>query len=570
MNNRVNRILLPLAAALWLSLAQAQAQNGSDTGVEPQAAETASQQAQTVRKLQAIKNALDDRREQVRNLLELLQSATESDQDRIREKIAIQQQRIRELSDSFEKTAVAGASLPAFDGDKKERFDWQAELVQIARPILDSLKDATAKPRRIAELQTSVDLYRQQLEVAARALDVLSRFRGTELPPEVAEGIEDITATWRRRKSEIELLLKADSEELRFLQSQETEFFETMGSTVYEFILGRGLTLLIALLAGLLVWYGMRTLRRLARGRPRGARQSSQAAQIRLLMYAYHLLSMVLITLAVLSVFYIRGDVLLLSLSIIALVMLALSLWRFLPGYVQEARLLLNAGAAREGERVDYNGLPFRIDSLNLHSELRNPELDGYLRLPLAALAQLNSHPPVSESWFPTSNGDYVLLPDGNFGQVLEQTVELVRLKVLSSQMQYRSADFMQLELKNLTRDGFGLAVVFGIDYEHQPIALEQVSARFEQGLRQAFDAAGYGDDLAGLLVDFKQAAASSLDYLVYASFDGARASSYFSIERLIQQSCVDICNREGWGIPFTQVTVHQAANDGADQARPA
>jgi hypothetical protein len=40
---------------------------------------------------------------------------------------------------------------------------------------------------------------------------------------------------------------------------------------------------------------------------------------------------------------------------------------------------------------------------------------------------------------------------------------------------------------------------------------------------------------------------------------EGNVAASYFTIARLIQQTCVDICNHEGWVIPFAQVTIHQA-----------
>jgi len=40
---------------------------------------------------------------------------------------------------------------------------------------------------------------------------------------------------------------------------------------------------------------------------------------------------------------------------------------------------------------------------------------------------------------------------------------------------------------------------------------------------------------------------------------DGRSADSYFAIRRMIQQTCVDICNQEGWVIPFAQLTVHQA-----------
>ena len=76
-----------------------------------------------------------------------------------------------------------------------------------------------------------------------------------------------------------------------------------------------------------------------------------------------------------------------------------------------------------------------------------------------------------------------------------------------------------------------------------------------------AFAASDYADDLKDLRVAFNAASASSLDYLIYASMNGNSAASYFVIERLIQQTCVDICNQQGWIIPFTQVTLHQAEN---------
>ncbi len=543
-----------LAASLVVSPLQAQTET-ADAAVD----------RQTVRKLQAIKSALDERREQVQLLLQRVAEADRVDQPALRAEIAELQQRIRELSESFEKTAIDGISLRAFAKKGDEVFDWRSEMLQIARPVFDSLKDATAKPRRIAELRAAIDSQNQQLALSDEAIASLARYQQAELPPAVAVGLADLSRAWQARRDEVSLAIRAANSELAFLESEEDRLFENMGSTVYEFILGRGLTLVLALVTGLVVWYLLRSLRRLSRGwRPAGQSETS-AARIRLLLYAYHLLSVVLVTLSVLSVFYVRGDVLLLSLAIIALIMLALGVWRFLPGYIQEARLLLNAGAAREGERVVYDGLPFRIASLNLYSELRNPELGGVLRLPLATLAQLSSRPFTSEDWFPTSSGDYVLLPDGNCGQVLEQTVELVRLKVMGSLLQYASADFIQLGARNLSREGFGIALVFGIDYAHQAIALDQVPASFKSSLEQAFADAGFGEDLKSLLVEFKEAGTNSLDYVIYVTLDGRSASSYFAIGRLIQQTCVEVCNREGWGIPFTQITLHQAApGDGA------
>jgi len=557
-SHRVYGGLLSVLLATLLYLPALQAQTAA-TAEAPASVNAQSQDAQLVRRLQAIRASLEGKREQVRNLLETLQTADESRRADLRQRIEQLQQEIRDLADTFERTASNGLNLRALDDTEKQTLDWRDELIQIARPILDSLKDATQKPRRIAELQTSIDLYGQQLEQTRKAIESLTRFDGMQPPPNVEAGLKELETAWRRRQEDIENALSISRNELQFVESEDGRVFETMGSVTYDFILGRGLTLLLAIVAGIALWFLMRLLRRSVSHGWRVARAGEQPARVRLLLYGYHLLTIVMVTLAVLSVFYLRGDLLLLSLAMVALVMLALGVWRFLPGYIQEARLLLNAGSARQGERVIYDGLPFRIESLNLYSELRNPELEGRLRLPLAALAGLTSRPEGDESWFPCRPGDYLLLPGGDFAEVLRQTIELVQVRILGSLVQYSSTDFLRLNARNLTREGFGLVVVFGIDYRHQHDALGRIPEGIDAGLRKAFAESDYAEQLQSLTVEFKAAGASSLDYLVYASLNGQAAAAYFKLGRLIQQTCVDICNRENWVIPFAQLTIHQA-----------
>ncbi len=525
-----------------------------------------SRQAQNVRKLLTIKLALEEKRARIRELLEQLGSADEVDQAKIRAQISSLRELINDLTSSFENIAVNGANLRNLQGDSSEELSWHDELMQVARPLLNSLKEATAKPRRIEELRREIDLYQQQFEVTRRAITSLAQFDRAEVPPAVAKSLADIAATWRERGRDIERSLELASSDLQHLESMDIDLLATFIGIAHEFFLGRGLTLLIALLTGVGIWLLMRALRQLVRASRSGKRNSEHAARMRLLFYAYHLLTLVLISLTVLSVFYVRGDLLLLSLAIIALVMLALGTWRYLPRFVQEGRLLLNVGAARQGERVIYQGLPFRITSLNLSTELRNPELDGVVRLPLSALAGLISRPRSEDDWFPCRVGDYLLLADGSFAQVLQQGIEWVRIKVMGSIVQINSADFLRQMPRNLSREGFGIAVTFGIDYQHQQIALQKVPQRLHAGLGIAFAEATFGDDLKDLQVEFKTAAASSLDYLIYASMDGNSAASYFAIGRLIQKTCVDICNQEGWVIPFNQITVHQAQDQHLDE----
>jgi len=564
MNKKCILPVLTFLLAAFICLPAALAQSGSteNTSVEADSGDAQTEQAQlqqSIRRMLTIRLALEERRERVRNLLNKLGSADEAEAENIREEIAAHREMIEQLLTSFENTAVGGASLRALSGDEDRQLIWHEELAQIARPLLDSLKEATEKPRRIAELRSAIDRYERQLEVSRKAIESINRFDQLEMPAEVADGLRTLGDAWEKNRLDMQNSLKISREELRSLEVSETEVLQILGRVVQEFLLGSGLTLLLALITGLVVWLIMRGLRRLTRMWRRQAEQTQHAAKVRLLLYAYHLFTVALIALAVLTVFYVRGDLLLLSLGIITLAVLALGIWRFLPGYITEARLLLDVGAARERERIVYHGLPFRISHLNLYSELRNPELEGTIRLPLSELAQLTSRPATDESWFPSRSGDYVLLPDGRFGQVLKQTVELVQLKILGSIVQFASADFLNLNLQNLTREGFGLIATFGIDYQHQEISLERVPRRLRDAVADALESAGFGEDLRDLLVEFKSAGASSLDYLIYASMEGRCAASYFKLQRLLQQACVDVCNQEGWVIPFTQITVHQA-----------
>ena len=518
-----------------------------------------SQHAQNIRKLLTIKEALEEKRARIRDLVEKLGSADEVDQEKLRRLITAMRQTITDLEFSFEHIAVSGASLRRLQDEPLQPLSWHDELMQVARPLLNSLKEATEKPRRIEELRREIDLYQQQLDVTRRAIDALARFDRQTLPPGVATGFTELAKTWQERSRDIERSLGLARGSLSSLESEDIDLLATFGGIAREFFLGRGLTLLIALLTGIAIWFSMRALRELVRAKRPSKQDSEQAARLRLLFYAYHLLTIILVALAVLSVFYARGDLLLLSLAIIALVMLALGTWRYLPRYIDEGRLLLNVGAAREGERVIYQGLPFRITSLNLYSELRNPELDGVIRLPLSALAQMISRPRGNDTWFPCRVGDYLLLADGSFAHVLQQSIEWVRLKVKGSIVQIATVDFLQQPARNLSVDGFGVAVTFGIDYQHQQIALQQVPEQLYAGISAAFAASDYADDLKDLKVTFKAASASSLDYLIYASMNANSAASYIVIGPLIQQACVDICNQQGWIIPFTQVTLHQA-----------
>jgi len=150
---------------------------------------------------------------------------------------------------------------------------------------------------------------------------------------------------------------------------------------------------------------------------------------------------------AIFVVIYQRGDVLLLGLMILLFVGLALGARHLLPRYVSEARLLLNIGPMREGERLLFRDLPWCIESINMYTVLKNPELTGELRIPLTTLDGIASRPVGDDPWFPTSPGDVVLIDNdpSQLAEVMDQNPDTVTLRERGGQTRViPSADFYQ------------------------------------------------------------------------------------------------------------------------------
>ena len=61
------------------------------------------------------------------------------------------------------------------------------------------------------------------------------------------------------------------------------------------------------------------------------------------------------------------------------------------------------------------------------------------------------------------------------------------------------------------------------------------------------------------LLKNFRINSVFGIDSEVLADFSGEVAPKYSQLHRAIQRICVNVCNKQSWIIPFTQITVHQA-----------
>lgn len=150
-------------------------------------------------------------------------------------------------------------------------------------------------------------------------------------------------------------------------------------------------------------------------------------------------------------------------------------------------------------------------------------------------------------------------MADGTYGKILNQTPEIVELVLLGgSHKTYPTLEFLKQNPNNISIN-FRLNVTFGIDYQHQAISTHNVPDTLQKMLMEELYKEGYEKDILNLNVEFREAGPSSLDLEVLADFSGRVAKDYNTLKRTVQKIFVEACNKHGWIIPFTQLTIHNA-----------
>lgn len=527
---------------------------------QEQAASTESRLLNTVDSLTIIQKSIDAKQEQLRELREKLKQPEDStEKQEIEQKITRLKLDVTSLQASFENLALGGINRSILNEQPDQQINWQEEIEQISRPLLSSLKELTAKPRQVDSLSRDIERLQNQIRVIDKALESINSLANQALPLVAAIPIKQLLIDWQQRKEDTQRKLEISQLKLDSLLTESETWQTSTGELITAFFQGRGLTLFLAIAISLIIWMISKGLIHLYWRWLYQTKHDIGMSHAPLLYYSYRLTMGIIIVFAILTVFYVRGDVLLLTLSLIALAGGALTLRQTLPRYAAEIRLLLGVGPVREDERVILDGVPLKVDSLSIYTILRNPALEGFIRMPLHEMNKHVSRPASKETWFPCQPGDHVLLASGSLAKVIRQTIELVEVAVVDSIMQLRTRDFIEQNVRNLTREGFGIACTFGIDYQHQAICLNTVPELLKAAIIDYFEQAGLKDDIKDILVEFNSAGASSLDYRIYMIIKGSAANAYYRAQRMVQQACVDSCNNQGWVIPFTQVTVHSA-----------
>ena len=468
--------------------------------------------------------------------------------------------RLGELQNQFDElaTGVKGGDLKTAD---EAELDFMDELQEIGRPALQAMKKATERPREIEMLRSREKRLVDQAQLAKGALDRLSRWQQEEMGGESYKRVEELRGLWESRKKDAEGQLEALAVQVEQQESQKEPILKPVSEALESFFKGRGLNLLKAIGTLMGTWFLLRWLCQAICQLPLFRKRDQGTFVWRLLELGMVVLSAFFSAMAALFVLYFSGDWLLLTLFIVLLVGLGWTAKNTVPKTFEQTKMLLNLGPVRKGERLTFEGVPWEVGTIGIYTELRNCELTGGLiRMSIKRLSTLRSRPhESSESWFPTKTGDWVLAND-ELGKVVTQTPEYVQVVRLGGAREtYLTPDFLAAVPVNLSKS-FRVKSTFGIDYAHQGISTSEVAGIFQSKLTVSLlELLEEEEQLHSVNVEFALAGASSLDYVVTADFKGSAADRYEKLKRGMQRICVDVCNEQGWGIPFTQITLHQA-----------
>ncbi len=456
---------------------------------------------------------------------------------------------------------VSNADLSSLQKVEEKPFSLQGAMEDIIKPLVEEGRRATAGSQERRNLEDRYHLAGEQTVILKSALDSLDQAIKQNDDPAIVALLTGVREEFGRRYEEANSELTVLTYRLGEIHNKKLLLVDETAGIVVSFFRERGRNLLFAVLAGVVIAVGLRLFHEFLR-RHTGIFRQGRNQAARLFDVVLYLLTGFGALLAVVIVLLNAGDWVLLGLVILFVLALVFTVKDALPAYLDQIRVMLNFGSVREGERIVFNGVPWLVEDLSYFTILRNPALHGgMVRLPIALLTGLLSRPSAGdEPYFPSAEGEWVMLDDGNYGSVVFQSVEMVRLRLIGGALKmYPTVAYLGQNPRNHSQ-GFRITSTLGLDYKHQPVATEKILSDLNQYYREEVARLVDPAAIRDLKIEFALANTSTLDYNIMLDLTGAVAPDYYTITRGLQRIGVDASNRFGLTLPFQQITLHQAS----------
>ena len=366
--------------------------------------------------LQQVVPPLTESSEELHRLRAQLEKADSDEaKNRIQEQIDAETERLNKLRQNF-RSIIGGAEAAEYEGAADENLSFENLMVDLLEPLSRAVREASATPRELDVLRESLIRWENRMKKCDVILQRIEILRNVFKRPELESEFESARRFWEGRKAESRGQIGVLTAQIQEREEKQRPMLEMLSNSISSFFKSRGLNLVLAIFFGVLAFFATRKIYDLIRKFSPLHRKSISLAS-RLMDVAAGLMASLLALWAIMLVFYIRGDWLLLTIAVLFLLGAVWAGKASLPLYFEQVRTLLNLGSIREGERVIHEGLPFRVKSLGFLTTLDNPRLQGgEYRIPVRlVMGYISRLPHDKEPWFPTETNDWVVMADDTY-----------------------------------------------------------------------------------------------------------------------------------------------------------
>lgn len=421
------------------------------------------------------------------------------------------------------------------------------------------MKEASKRPRLIESLKSELIAYKMRIPKIQEALNVIEIHQKNNKSPILTEELEEQHKFWLHQKKEFETKKASIEQQLNDFEKQQQPLGDSLRDFFNDFK-ERGLHLIMALLVFAILMFLFKFISKII------CKNNPLHKNPKLLMWA-NLTDIVLqgifIFIALCCSFFVlysSGDWLLIAIGLVIVIGLIVALKNAFGHYWEQTKLILNIGGIRKGEKVIYNGVAYKVESIGVFSILKNPILTGgTLRLPIRDLIPMTSRAyDESEAWFPCKKDDFILFKNKDFRQVSRITPEVVELSFFGAPEFYSMQTFLKASVRNLSVEPFWAWDTIYLDHKYLPIAQSEIvvklNAYVEIEAKKLF-----GDTLVSVWVEFNYIRNGSLGFLIGLLMKPEAASKYSSISRKLRQMGMQVALKNNWESPYSQLTISQS-----------
>lgn len=572
----LHRLALIASAAAWLLSAPVAHAQSVAPATAPAKAETAAEIGDSEIKLKAdmqerLRQAVESIERQQKQLDALRQrrstlseGKTDPDLDKI---IADEQKQLDDVRQQFIEIATSDYDLLHNDEPQQLDVNLQQEMLLIVYPLLREMKQLSERPRAIEKLSAQIAFYQQRNDALDKGLIHLRDVIATTKDRKLLQPLRALETNATEAQGEIQQKLDSLQRRYQDLRDESPPLWSSIGSAMADFTTGMGWHLLLALILAAAAYFIVVLLARLPLRILEKRRIETYTLVERSVHFFSRVLGVLLFAIIFLMVLYSLNEWVLLGVATIIFIGMFFGLKNMMPNYLSEIRTALNWGSVRQGERLMYNGLPWRIADLDFYTVLHNPALSGLVRVPLTQISKLSSRPfHKDEPWFPTKVGDFVLMNDGIQGRVERQTPEIVQINAGESLISYRTEKFLDARPQNLSH-GFVATCVFGVDFQHRRDALTSIEKCFQEALQRSLPAQDFADACVHCNAEYKGSTATALEFRLLAVFKGEAAEHQGRVQRWLQRTALECAINNGWEIPSQPIRIQATAKPEASPA---